>query len=310
MARYPELSLLAFQNRFPNEQACWEYVIKLRWPEGCRCPKHPKAKVHFKPSTRLFECYECGWQTSATAGTLFHKSKIPLRKWFWAIFLMATSSKGVSMRNLQKHLRIKSYRAVWLMGHKIRHAMIHREGLYRLKGNVQADEISIGSQTYQDRLKRREDRHTRFLMGVQESKTRNKGKDYPQFVSFEQLAAAFNKEMLPLLEKRIAKGSTLKTDSAGVFEQAGQHGYKVEQVTFTTEREKAKEHLKWIHWLSSNLKRGLVSTYHGCFPKYRKAYLAEFAYRFNRRYWPHLVFDRLLLACLKAPKITERELTD
>ena len=214
------------------------------------------------------------------------------------------------MRNLQKHLSIKSYRAVWLMGHKIRHAMIQREGLYRLKGNVQADEISIGRQTYQDRLKRREDRHTRFLMGVQEGKTQDKGKDYPQFVSFEQLEAAFNKEMLPLLEKRIAKGSTLKTDASGVFEQARQHGYKVEAMTFATEREKAKEHLKWIHWLSSNLKRGLVSTYHGCFPKYRKAYLAEFAYRFNRRYWPKQSFDRLLVACLNVPTITERQLTD
>ena len=111
-----------------------------------------------------------------------------------------------------------------------------------------------------------------------------------------------------MLFRSIAKGSTLKTDSAGVFEQAKQHGYKVEQVTFSTEREKAKEHLKWIRWLSSNLKRGLVSTYHGCFPKYRKAYLAEFAYRFNRRYWPHQVFDRLLLACLNAPKITLRDL--
>ena len=103
--------------------------------------------------------------------------------------------------------------------------MIHREGLYHLKGNVQTDEISIGSQTYQDRLKRREDRHTRFLMGVQEGKTRNKGKDYPQFVSFEQLAAAFKEDILPAIEKRIAKGSTLKTDDAGAFKEAKEKGY-------------------------------------------------------------------------------------
>src|ERR1035438_5063234 len=156
-----------FQNRFPTEDICWNYVVKMRWPKGYRCPDCPRAKVYLKPSTRHFACAKCDRQASVTAGTIFHKSRMPLQKWFWAIFLMATSSKGVSMRNLQKHLRIKSYRAVWLMGHKIRHAMIHREGLYRLKGNVQTDEISIGSQTYQDRLKRREDRHTRFLMGVQ-----------------------------------------------------------------------------------------------------------------------------------------------
>ena len=80
-------------------------------------------------------------------------------------------------------------------------------------------------------------------------------------------------------------------------------------IPFATEPDKAKKHLKWIHHLSSNLKLGLASTYHGCSPKYRKAYLAEFAYRFNRRYWPHQAFDRLLSACLQGKKITRNELT-
>ena len=299
---YGELSLLEFQKRFPTEASCWDYVAKMRWPKGLECLRCHHKKTGFIKTRRLLECRSCGRQTSITAGTVFHKSRIPLRKWFWAIFLMATSSKGVSMCNIQKHLRIKSYRAVWLMGHKIRRAMIEREGLYKLKGKVQVDEVTVGTQTYEDRWKRREDRHTHFVMGVQEGKT----KDYPRFVSFEQLEAAFNKEMLPLLKKRIAKGSQLKTDAASVFEEAT--GYKVQRVPFSTEPEKAKKHLKWIHWLSSNLKRGLTSTYHGCFPKYRKAYLAEFAYRFNRRYWPHQAFDRLLYACLQTKQITLTEL--
>src|ERR1043165_3154562 len=112
------MSLLEFQNRFPSEEVCWNYLVKMRWPEGYRCPDCPAAKIYLKPSTRHFACAECHPQTSVTAGTIFNKSRIPLRKWFWAIFLMATSSKGVSMRNLQKHLGVKSYRTVWLMGHK------------------------------------------------------------------------------------------------------------------------------------------------------------------------------------------------
>ena len=289
MPRYPELSLLGFQNRFPSEQACWEYVIKIRWPEGCRCPKHPKAKIHFKPSRRLFECYECGWQTSATVGTIFHKSHTPLRKWFWAIFLMATSSKGVSMRNLQKHLGMKNYRTVWLMGHKIRHAMIQREGLYKLRGKVEVDEMQIGRSSPEIRRKTRHDNRTRFLMAIQEGKIGN-----PRFVKFE---------------KQIEKGSTLKSDGNASYLAAKEKGYEVEPVVFDKEPDKAKDHLKWIHWVSSNTKRGLVSTYHGCFPKYRKAYLAEFAYRFNRRYWPHQAFDRLLFACLNVPTKTLKDLT-
>ena len=214
--------------------------------------------------------------------------------------MMATTPKGVSMRYLQEQLGIKSYRTAWLLGHKIRRAMIQREGLYQLKGKVQVDQIKIGTQSLENRRKIREDRHSQFLMSVQEGVT----KDYPRFVSFEELATGFKKDVLPALEKRVAKGSTLKTDAAGVFGQAKKKGYEVEQSSFSKEPDKTKEHLKWVHWLSSNLKLGLASTYHGCFPKYRKAYLAEFAYRFNRRYWPYQVFDRLLVACIQAKSAT------
>jgi transposase-like protein len=300
---YDELSLLEFFKRFPDEDSCWTELVRLRWPKGKSCPTCGKG-MGFVKTRRVFQCNPCHKQVSVTAGTMFHQSHIPLQKWFWAIFLMATSSKGISMLNLRKHLGIKSYQAVWLMGHKIRNAMIQREGLYQLKGKVQVDQIKIGTQTLENRRKIREDRHSQFLMGVQEGVSQN----YPRFVTFEQLASGFKEEILPALEKRIAKGSTLKSDAAGAFKEAEKKGYGVHQISFSKEPGKAKEHLNWIHWLSSNLKRGLVSTYHGCFPKYRKAYLAEFAYRFNRRYWPYQVFDRLLVACIQGKRITLKEL--
>jgi len=154
----------------------------------------------FVKTRRVFQCNPCHKQVSVTAGTMFHQSHIPLQKWFWAIFLMATSSKGISMLNLRRHLGIKSYQAVWLMGHKIRHAMIQREGLYQLKGKVQVDPIHIGTQNLENRREIRENRNSQFLMGVQEGRTKN----YPRFVTFEQLASGFKEEILPALEKRIA----------------------------------------------------------------------------------------------------------
>jgi transposase-like protein len=301
---YDELNLLNFFKRFPDEGSCWTELVRIRWPKGKACPRCGQA-MGFVQTRRLFQCRRCRKQISATAGTMFHQSHLPLQKWFWAIFMMATSPKGVSMRYLQKQLGIKNYRTAWLLGHKIRHAMIQREGRYQLKGKVQVDQIKIGIQTLENRRKIREDRHTQFLMGVQEGASTG----YPRFVSFEQLASGFKEEILPALEKRVVKGSTLKSDAAGAFEQAEKKGYNVHQVPFSKEPDKAKEHLKWIHWLSVNLKRGLASTYHGCFPKYRKAYLAEFAYRFNRRYWPHQVFDRLLVACIQGKSATLKEIT-
>lgn len=300
---YDEMSLLDFPKRFPDEGSCWEFLVRMRWPQGRPCPTCGRGMGLVKTRS-LFQCNPCHKQVSATAGTIFHKSRISLRKWFWAIYLMATSNKGVSMLYLQKHLSIKSYRAVWMMGHKIRHAMGTRDALYPLKDTVQVDQFSVGGQqTLEDRRKTRQIHKSPFLVAIQEGQ-----KGDPRFVKFEELESAFKEHVLPALEKNIAKGSRLKTDEAGVFLIAKKLGYKVHPIAMSRHPEKAKDHLHWVFVLTSNMKRGLISTYHGCFPKYRKAYLAEFAYRFNRRYWPHQAFDRLLLACIRGSKKTLNEL--
>lgn len=299
---YGDVSLLDFQKRFPDEQACWDYLVRMRWGEGGpKCSAGcQNGKFDFIRTRKVFECRGCRKQIYATAGTMFHRSRIPLHKWFWAIFLMATSKKGVSMLYLQRQLGIGSYRAVWLMGHKIRQAMIQRDSLDTLKGTVQVDEIFVGGkQSLEDRRKSGNNK-TPFFIGVEEG-----GKESPRFVSFQELQTVYEEHVLPALEKKIKKGSKLKSDGAGAYTKAGKSGdYDVEQVAYSNEPEKAKEHLKWVNMLTSNLKRFLLSTYHGVFPKYRNSYLAEFAYRFNRRYWPHQAFDRLLYACVYAQPIT------
>ena len=113
-----------FDRRFPHESACRDFLVRQRWPKGYRCPRCPKARVHYKPSTRTFQCYSCDRQSSITAGTIFHKSRIPLRTWFGAIFLMATTPHGLSAQTLQRRLKIKSYRTAWSLGHKVRQVML------------------------------------------------------------------------------------------------------------------------------------------------------------------------------------------
>ena len=301
---YHALSLLDFQSRFPNEEACWEYLVKMRWPAGFRCPNCKKeTKSCLKAKRKIYKCYECSHECSVTAGTIFHKSRLPLRKWFWAIFLIATSKKGVSMLYLQRQLSIKSYRAAWLMGHKIRRAMIQRDDMYQLSGTVETDEIHIGAkQTFKNRREFGPNK-TPFLIAVQEWKSGS-----PRFVSFQELESIFEEHVLPAIENKITKGSTLKTDGAGRYIKSVEAGYTVEQVIAQKNPELAHEHLKWVNTLTSNLKRFLISTYHGVGPRYRKAYLAEFAYRFNRRYWPYESFDRLLYACVNAAVFTLGEL--
>ena len=118
-------SLIEFQQRFPNEAACVEYLFAARWPQGFRCPGCGNGKawqLQTKPWT--WECAGCGKQTSVTAGTIMHHSKLPLTTWFWAAYLMATHSNGISALQLQRQLALGSYKTAWLMCAKLRRSML------------------------------------------------------------------------------------------------------------------------------------------------------------------------------------------
>lgn len=301
---YSQMSLLDFQERFPTERACWEYLVKMRWPEGAVCSECTGSKMDLIQSRNVYECRDCRRQRSVTSGTIFHKSRIPLRKWFWAIFLMATSKKGISMLYLQGQLGIRSYRSAWMMGHKIRHAMIEREELYTLTGTVQTDEIFIGGKQTRENRKKLGKNKTPFLMMVSESSDGKK----PRFLKLEELEDITNQFVIPAIQLGVEPGSLLKTDGAMTYVAAKYLGYGLSQSSYNQSPEATAEHLKWLNMLTSNLKRFLISTYHGVFPQYRQAYLAEFAYRFNRRYWPDQAFDRLLYAALHAEPKTLPEL--
>ena len=130
----------------------------------------------------------------------------------------------------------------------------------------------------------------------------------PKFVTFEEIEGIYESQILPAIEKHIKKGSLIISDGEGSYVGSTAKGYDHDRYVESQDPELAHEKLKWINMLTSNLKRFLLSTHHGVYPKYRKKYLAEFAYRFNRRYWPEQIFDRLLYACIHADPVTLREL--
>lgn len=179
------------------------------------------------------------------------------------------------------------------MGHKIRQAMVQRDSMYTLGGTVEADEIFIGGKRSLEERRLKGNNKTPFLMAVEEDS--NGGL---RFLSFEHLETIYEEHVVPAITKNIRSESKIKSDGAGAYGKAKKEGYAHEPSVTMREPEKTHEHLKWINTITSNLKRYLLSTHHGVFPKYRKAFLAEFAYRFNRRYWPHQAFDRLLYACI------------
>ncbi len=139
------LSLLQFQKKFGTEKACQKQLLRMRWPEGFKCPHCSHNEASFHSTRRLYQCKSCGYQASLTAGTVFHKTRTPLHKWFWMIWLMGRQKSGISMKSLQRMLEIKSYKTVWTMGHKIRQALADRDADYKLAGLIEMDDTYFGA---------------------------------------------------------------------------------------------------------------------------------------------------------------------
>src|SRR5215813_4198108 len=118
-------SLIEFQRRFASESKCAEYLFERRWPDGFVCPGCGDGRAWFlKTKAFTYECAGCRRQTSVTAGTIMHASKLPLTTWFRAAFLMATHSNGISALQLQSQLGLGSYRTAWMLCAKPRRAMV------------------------------------------------------------------------------------------------------------------------------------------------------------------------------------------
>jgi len=147
-------SILEFQRQFPDEAACVAWLAAARWPEGFRCPVcgHDHAwELDTKAWT--WECAECHRQTSVTAGTVMHGSKLPLTVWFWASYLMATHSNGISARQMGRQLGLGSYKSAWLLCAKLRRAMVNPARAL-LSGLVEVDETQIPCRTKDDPVAR------------------------------------------------------------------------------------------------------------------------------------------------------------
>ena len=136
-------SIVDFQQRFPDDAACLDYLAASRWPKGFRCPACGSERAWVLERRHLWECSECHRQASVTAGTVMHGTHTSLRLWFWAAYLVATHTPGISAVQLQRQLGISRYETGWLMLQKLRRAMVAPER-EPLRDEVEVDETLAG----------------------------------------------------------------------------------------------------------------------------------------------------------------------
>ena len=289
MTDFPR-SLIEFQQRFADEAACVGYLFAVRWPEGFVCPGCGKTKawqLQTKPWT--WECAGCGRQTSVTAGTIMHHSKLALTTWFWAAYLMATHSNGISALQLQRQLALGSYKSAWLLCAKLRASML-APGRSPLAGLVEVDETEIACRSKHDPLTGgggRSHQGKMLIVGAVEVQDGGAG---PGRIRLAEVADYSADSLHPFIARNLAPGATAKTDGWAAY--PGAPG--VSHDPHVVGKIAAHVVLPWVHRIFSNLKVWALGVYHGLRRKQLQSYLDEFVFRFNRRRTRHAAFRSLL----------------
>ena len=285
--KMPGITLIAWQKRYGTEQSCAKALIKVRWPNGFQCPECGSIKAYHLESCNLFQCSHCRHQVSITSDTLFHSTKVPLVKWFWAIYLMASDKGGISALRVAKHLGV-----TWItarnMLRKIRKAMADRDSIYRLENMIEFDDTLVGGKRAGKRGRGAEGKRP-VLVAVE---TREKGAG---FVAMQAVNTVSKVTVRKFLARHIKADQTVKTDALSALNAVSETQNHRKKVTPPGE---AAVWLPLVHIMIGNMKTFINGTFHGVSSKCLQEYLDEFCYRFNRRFWEPELPLRLLNACL------------
>ena len=253
---YPR-SLEEFEARFRTDATCIEYMLKLRWPEGFRCP-HCGGSSAWQTRRSLWHCRRCGAQTSVTAGTIFHASRKPLPLWFRAMWHITSQKYGANALGLQRVLDLGSYETAWQWLHKLRRAMV-RPGRDQLSGCVQVDETDIGGRKKPGKRGRGAAGKAIVAMAVED-----RGDDGIGRIRLEHLPDVSSDSLSGFVGTMVATGSAVKTDDGSGYLGLPALGYRRWIMT--------PEALVLPHLVASLLKRWLLGTYQGAVKPTHLAY--------------------------------------
>ena len=284
-------TLVEFMKIYGTEAACRDALVDHRWSDGYCCPDCESRSAYWIESRDLFECASCGHQVSPTAGTIFHKTRTSLKKWFLAIYLLASTKKAPSSAELKRQLGVSAQTA-WTMRRKIMSSMARRDKELMLWGVVELDESFVGG--------RKEGKRGRGAEGKTQVAVAAKRTDDGGFdIAHMQVIPNANSESLTgVAEKTIVQGSTVLTDGWTGYNGLEKEGYNHEPKV-QGEGKNASKILPWVHIIVGNFKRWVLDAFHGVSPKHLQAYLDEFCYRLNRRYQRTDLFRRILNRCSK-----------
>lgn len=265
------LSLPAFLRRFGSEQQCAEALRVARWPAGLVCPRcrGRQASRFARGDQLIWQCSACRLQTSLTAGTPFADSKLPLRLWYLAMYLVTQAKNGISALELGRQIGV-CYRTAWRIKHRLMAVMAEQEEERVLDGLVQVDDAYLGGERSGVANGKQWDNKVPFVAAVSTREGR------PRHVRLD-IVPSFNRHNLALwAAKAIAPSASVVSDGLTAFQGIEWAGISHESVVTGRGRKAAQEpRLKWVNIILINLKTALSGTHHALkFAKYGGRYLA------------------------------------
>jgi transposase-like protein len=271
---YPH-TLAEFEARFSEDAACRDYLVRMRWPEGFRCPHCGCDKANVIRQI-LFQCRRCRRQTSVTAGTIFQDSRKPLTMWFRAMWSVTSQKNGASALGIQRVLGLGSYQTAWVWLHKLRRAMV-RPNRDRLSGWVEVDETYFGG--LEEGRKGRGHVAKALIVIAVEAEGPVIGR-----IRMRVIADASAESLHGFVKDCIQPGSTVHTDAWLGYSGLRSKGYDHEVTRRGKDPREGSKLLPRVHRVISLLKRWLLGTHQGAIsPQHLAYYLDEFTFRFNRR---------------------------
>ena len=285
MSKEERCSLSWFMDAFGTEESCRSYLMAKRWPDGFVCPKCGAKHGYSLSSRHQIQCADCRYQASLTAGTVMHRSHLPLAKWFLAFYLVAQDKRGISAVQLSKQLDV-TYKTAWYLLRRVRKAMGQRDGSHMLSGIVEFDDTYFGGPTTGKKRGRGTEK-TKVFVALS---LVDKGN--PQFLKMKVTQNLKKASVKKFANAQIEKGSTVRADGFRSYPPALSEDYALETQPYNP---KAAP-LHWLHTIVGNAKAFILGTYHGLPRKNLQSYLDEFCFRFSRRFFNGHLFERLAVA--------------
>lgn len=298
---YPA-TLVEFDQWLSSEEACRDFLQRVRWPEGFQCPACG-ASAAWRTGRGQFRCSVCQRQTSATAGTIFEGTRKPLRTWFKAMWYVTSQKQGVNALGLQRVLGLRSYQTAWTWLHKLRRAMV-RLGRERLSGRVEVDETYVGG------VERGVRGRETFAKSIVVMAVQADGDGIGR-IRMRRVPNVSADSLLPFVHEAVERGSVVHTDGWRGYARLSEQGYTHEVTNLTRSDDPAHVVMPRVHRVASLLKRWILGTHHGSIsPQHLDYYLDEFTFRFNRRTSRArgLLFYRLLQQGLEVGPVSYRQM--